>query len=101
MNKTIISIEILDGGAKDAIITVKGERNNVILFEENFEYNDNEIFPLRLHLRKDRFFRNNELLSNKSLSIISIQKILNDIKKRGKIMHNKGFTPDYRDRQKQ
>lgn len=40
MNKTIISIEIQDEGGKEASIIVTGERNNQVLFEEQFEYYD-------------------------------------------------------------
>lgn len=45
MNRTIISIEVQDHGGKEATIIVKGERNNQILFEEQFEYKDEEKNP--------------------------------------------------------
>jgi hypothetical protein len=38
MNRTIISIEVQDNGGKEAIIIVTGERNNQIMFEEQFTY---------------------------------------------------------------
>ena len=38
INKTIISIELQDNGGKEATIVVTEERNNQILFEEQFEY---------------------------------------------------------------
>ncbi len=40
MDMTIISIEVQGNGGKEATIIVTGERNNQILFEEQFEYND-------------------------------------------------------------
>lgn len=42
MNRTIISIEIQDHGGKEANIIVRGERNNQIMFEEKFDYKDEE-----------------------------------------------------------
>ena len=42
MNRTIISIEVQDYGGKDAAIIIRGERNNQIMFEEQFDYKDNE-----------------------------------------------------------
>lgn len=57
MNKTIISIEAQDNGDKEATIIVRGERNNQIMFEEKFDYKDEEKHPLRLHLLKDRFIK--------------------------------------------
>ena len=38
MNRTIISIEVQDHGGKEANIIVRGERNNQIMFEEQFDY---------------------------------------------------------------
>ena len=42
MNRTIISIEVQDNGGKEANIIVRGERNNQIMFEEQFDYKDEE-----------------------------------------------------------
>lgn len=42
MNKTIISIEVQDNGDKETTIIVRGERNNQIMFEEKFDYKDEE-----------------------------------------------------------
>lgn len=42
MNRTIISIEVQDHGGTEAAIIVRGERNNQIMFEEQFEYKDEE-----------------------------------------------------------
>lgn len=53
MNRTIISIEVQDCGGKETTIIVRGELNNQILFEEQFEYNDKEKHSLRLHLLKE------------------------------------------------
>lgn len=59
MNRTIISIEVQDKGDKEAAIIVTGERNNQILFEEQFEYEDEEKHFLRLHFLIDKFLNNN------------------------------------------
>lgn len=40
MNKTIISAEVQNHGGKEANIIVRGERNNQIMFEEQFYYKD-------------------------------------------------------------
>lgn len=60
MDKTIISIEVQDHGGKEANIIVRGERNNQIMFEEQFEYHkDEEKHSLRLHLinkKSSKFF---------------------------------------------
>ncbi|MGE4308168.1 hypothetical protein [Bacteroides sp.] len=40
MNRTTISIEVQDKGGKEAIILVRDERNNQVLFEEQFKYED-------------------------------------------------------------
>lgn len=95
MNKTIISIEILDSGAKDAIITVKGERNNQILFEERFDYNHQEKHILRLHILSEKFHSKYPELGD-SLGILCLRKLLNDIRLRSKIK----AVSDYRVRQK-
>ncbi len=55
MNKIIISIEVQDNGGKEATIIERGEWNNQIMFEEKFDYGDEEKHPLRLHLLKERF----------------------------------------------
>lgn len=55
MNRTIISIEVQDHGGKEATIIVRGERNNQIMFEEQFNYKDEEQHSLRLHLLKGPF----------------------------------------------
>lgn len=93
MNKTIISIEAQDNGDKEATIIVRGERNNQIMFEEKFDYKDEEKHPLRLHLLKDRFINKFPKLGD-SLGIICLRKLFNDITTRSKIKAN----PDYRNR---
>ncbi len=93
MNKTIISIEVQDHGDKEATIIVRGERNNQIMFEEKFDYKDEEKHPLRLHLLKERFINKFPELGD-SLGIICLRKLFNDITKRSKIKAN----PDYRNR---
>lgn len=92
MNKTIISIEVQDYGDKKATIIVRGERNNQIMFEETFDYKDEEKYPLRLHLLKERFINKFPKLGD-SLGIICLRKLFNDITTRSKIKAN----PDYRD----
>ncbi|MFV0330038.1 MAG: hypothetical protein ACK5KL_09510 [Dysgonomonas sp.] len=91
MNKTIISIEVQDNGGKEATIIVTGERNNQVLFEERFQYKDEEKRPLRLHLLKERFM-NKYFAEGKSLSIMSIRKLFKDITERSKPVG----VPDYR-----
>lgn len=95
MNKTIISIEILDSGAKDAIITVKGERNNQVLFEERFDYDHQENHTLRLHILSEKFHSKYPELGE-SLGILCIRKLLNDITERSKME----AASDYRVRDK-
>jgi hypothetical protein len=92
MNKTIISIEVQDNGDKETTIIVRGERNNQIMFEEKFDYKDEEKHPLRLHFLKDRFINKFPKLGD-SLGIICLRKLFNDITTRSKIKAN----PDYRD----
>lgn len=92
MNKTIISIEVQDNGGKEATIIVTGERNNQILFEEQFDYKDEEKHSLRLHFMIDKFLNNHGIAKGKNMSIPSISKLLNDIKLRSKMKAN----PDYR-----
>ncbi len=91
MNRTIISIEVQDNGGKEATIIVTGERNNQILFEEQFDYEDEEKYPLRLHLLKERFTKSFPKLGE-SLGILCISKLFKDITIRSKINAN----PDYR-----
>lgn len=93
MNRTIISIEVQDHGGKEANIIVRGERNNQIIFEEQFEYKDEEKHPLRLHLLSERFHRKFPQLGD-SLGIVCIRKLFNDITIRSKMKAN----PDYRER---
>lgn len=95
MDKTIISIEVQDEGGTEATIIVKGERNNQILFEEQFTYSDNEKHPLRLHLLKERFM-NKYFVEGKSLGVMSIRKILKDITERSKSVG----VSDYRNMEK-
>lgn len=96
MNRTIISIEVQDNGGKEAIIIVTGERNNQILFEEQFKYKDEEKHPLRLHFLIDKFLNNHGIAKGENMAIPSITKLLNDIKLRSKMKVNH----DYRVRSK-
>lgn len=92
MNRTIISIELQDNGSKEATIIVKGERNNQILFEEQFDYNDENKHPLRLHFLIDKFLNNNGIAKGENMAIPSISKLLNDIRLRSKIKANPDYT---------
>lgn len=94
MNRTIISIELQDHGGKEANIIVRGERNNQIMFEEQFDYKDEEKHPLRLHLLKGRFMEKFPKLGD-SLGILCIRKLFNDIAIRSKMKAN----PDYREKE--
>ena len=80
-----------DNGGKDATIIVTGERNNQIMFEEHFAYQDDNKHPLRLHLLSERFHRKFPQLGD-SLGILCIRKLFNDITIRSKMKAN----PDYR-----
>lgn len=91
MNRTIISIEVQDHGGKEATIIVRGERNNQIMFEEQFDHKDEEKHSLRLHLLKGRFMEKFPKLGE-SLGILCIRKLFNDITIRSKMKAN----PDYR-----
>lgn len=91
MNRTIISIEVQDHGGKEANIIVRGERNNQIMFEEQFDYKDEEKHSLRLHLLKGRFMEK-YFAEGKSLGIMSIRKLFKDITERSKSVG----VPDYR-----
>ncbi|MGP1624288.1 hypothetical protein [Bacteroides heparinolyticus] len=93
MNRTIISIEVQDHGGKDANIIVRGERNNQIMFEEQFDYKDEDKHSLRLHLLKERFMERFPKLGE-SLGILCIRKLFNDITIRSKFVG----VPDYRNR---
>lgn len=93
MNKTIISIEVQDNGGKEATIIVKGERNNQILFEEQFDYNDENKHPIKLHFFLiDKFLNNHGIAKGEIMAIPSISKLLNDIKLRSKIKANANYT---------
>lgn len=90
MNRTIISIEVQDYGGKDAAIIIRGERNNQIMFEEQFDYNDNEKHSLRLHLLKERFIE--EFPEHgESLGILCLRKLFNDITIRSKMKANSDY----------
>lgn len=95
MNRTIISIEVQDYGGKEANIIVRGERNGLIMFEEEFDYKNEEKHSLRLRLLKVRFIEKFPKLGE-SLSILCLRKLFNDITIRSKMKAN----PDYRDRKK-
>lgn len=56
MNKTVLTIVQTDSGGNDAKFTVTGERNGLILFEEDFVY-DGKVPPLKLHLEKEKFMK--------------------------------------------
>ena len=91
MNRTIISIEVQAHNGKEATIIVKGEQNNQIMFEEQFDYKDEEKYSLRLHLLKGRFMEKFSKLGE-SVGILCIRKLFNDITIRSKMKAN----PDYR-----
>lgn len=93
MNRTIFSIEVQDNGGKDANIIIRGERNNQIMFEEQFDYKDEKKHSLRLHLLKERFMEKFPKLGE-SLDIFCLRKLFNDIAIRSKMKAN----PDYRDK---
>ncbi|MFV0418337.1 MAG: hypothetical protein ACK5KT_06370 [Dysgonomonas sp.] len=80
MNRTIISIDVQDNGAKGSTIIVKGECNNQILFKEQFEYKDEEKHSLRLHFLIDKFLNGNGVAKGENMAIPNINKLLNDIK---------------------
>ena len=50
MNRTIISIEVQDNGGKEDNIIFRGERNNQIMFEEQFDYKDEDKQIGRAHV---------------------------------------------------
>lgn len=83
MNRTIISVEVQDEGGKEATIILKGKRNGQKLFEEQFDYKDDEKHPLRLHLLKEDFMGTYPKLGE-SLGVLCIRKLLNDITDRSK-----------------
>ena len=91
MNRTIILIEVQDNDGTDANIIIRGEWNSQIMFEEQFEYKDEEKHSLRLHLLSKRFHRKFPQLGD-SLGILCIRKLFNDITIRSKMKVN----PDYR-----
>ena len=90
MNRTIIWIEVQEYGGKESNI-IRGERNNQIMFEEQFDYKDEEKYSLRLHLLKGRFMEKFSKLGE-SVGILCIRKLFNDITIRSKMKAN----PDYR-----
>lgn len=57
MNKTIISIKVQDHDSIEANIIVRGDRNNQIMFEEQFDYKDEEKHSFQLHLLSERLHR--------------------------------------------
>ena len=85
MNRTIVSIEVLDEGGKEATIIIKGERNDKTLFEERFSYNDDKEPSLRLHLLKERLLKDGLISKGKYLSTECISKLFDDIADRSKI----------------
>lgn len=87
MNRTIISIEVQAHNGKEATIIVKGEQNNQIMFEKQFEYKDEEKHSLRLHLLSERFHRKLPQLGD-SLGVFCIRKLFNDITIRSKSSRN-------------
>lgn len=93
MNRIIISIEVQDHGGKEANIIVRGERNNQIMFEEQFDYKDEEKHSLRLHLLSERFHRIFPQLGD-SLGILCIRKLFNDITIRSKIKLNPDISDE-------
>lgn len=61
------------------------------MFEEQFDYKDEEKYSLRLHLLKGRFMEKFSKLGE-SVGILYIRKLFNDITIRSKMKAN----PDYR-----
>ena len=76
---------------KRLIFIVRGERNNQIMFEEKFDYKDEEKHSLRLHLLKGRFMEKFPKLGD-SLGILCVRKLFNDITILSKMKSN----PDYK-----
>lgn len=76
---------------KRLIFIVIGERNNQIMFEEKFDYKDEEKHSLRLHLLKGRFMEKFPKLGD-SLGILCVRKLFNDITILSKMKSN----PDYK-----
>ncbi|WP_195375282.1 hypothetical protein [Parabacteroides leei] len=56
MNKTVLTIVQTDCGGCEAKFVVTGERNGMILFEEEFSYNGKDL-PLMMHLEKEKFMK--------------------------------------------
>jgi hypothetical protein len=92
MNETIITIIVQDMGDKDATIIVRGERNGSFMFEEKFEYKDENKAPLQLHLLKERFLERFPKLG-KSLGVICIRKLFKAITEKSESVG----VNDYRD----
>ena len=76
---------------KRLIFIVRGERKNQIMFEEKFDYKDEEKHSLRLHLLKGRFMEKFPKLGD-SLGILCVRKLFNDITILSKMKSN----PDYK-----
>ena len=80
MNRTIISIEVQAHNGKEATIIVKGEQNNQIMFEKQFEYKDEEKLSERFHRKLPQL--------GDSLGVFCIRKLFNDITIRSKSSRN-------------
>lgn len=65
------------------------------MFEEQFEYKDEEKHPLSFHLLKRRFM-DKCIVEGKSLGVMSIRKLFKDITERSKSVG----VPDYRVKEK-
>lgn len=76
---------------KRLIFIVRGERNNQIMFEEKFDYKEEEKHSLRLHLLKGRFMEKFPKLGD-SLGILCVRKLFNDITILSKMKSN----PDHK-----
>lgn len=77
MNKTVLTIVQTDCGGCEAKFVVTGERNGMILFEEEFSYNGKDL-PLMMHLEKEKFMKEDQL-KDEDFSIRCIFKMLSDI----------------------
>lgn len=86
-NRTTTSIEVQNHRVKEATIIVRGERNNQIMFEEQFDYNNKEKHSLRLHLLKERFMEEFPK-HGESLDILCLRKLFNDITIQSKMKAN-------------
>lgn len=77
MNKTVLTIVQTDTGGKEAKFVVTGERNGVILFEEEFLYSG-QVNPLNLLIAKEKFMKKAQL-DGEDFSTECIFKLLSDI----------------------